>query len=194
MNPDNPYAAPQTLSAKDVPSDLPLATPAGRQRYPMIETNTLLELARMGNRIQTGKNLWYACLILLVALPVLAERLGTLEIWLALAMMSILYPLGCLRIYFSRGGRFRRRKFLIAADLCLMASLLFFTCYIALKFFLEQPVRELLICACVAAVMTIICCVSIMTLLKSTRLFSSEHFEVLELADEAGYRQRYGIQ
>jgi len=58
MNPDNPYAAPQTITTRVAPSELPLAEAVGRNLFPETSTRELQRLANWSIPIEAMSMLW----------------------------------------------------------------------------------------------------------------------------------------
>jgi hypothetical protein len=193
MPDDNPYAAPQTSLSQAASLKLPLAEPAGRQLYPELDTAALLVLARRSNAIQAAWTVWIMLLGALSLLALPAYRLQLLEPW-QLAILISAYPIGGLRVYLCRQGRLRQRMVLIAADFWLLAIFLFLTFLFGSKF-LEEPrgLSGALLGTIIFSLLCAIPCISLNALLRAARLFGPESFVISELAEEAAYRQRYGI-
>jgi hypothetical protein len=58
MNPDNPYAAPQTITTRVAPLELPLAEAVGRNHFPETSTRELQRLANWSIPIEAMSLLW----------------------------------------------------------------------------------------------------------------------------------------
>lgn len=99
MNPDNPYAAPQTIEpqfAADVP--LPVATLVGRQRYPELDTVTLLRLMKLSKALEAATVLWMFPLMGSLGPGLLMGLLGRFHWWYSGAVLVIL-GLSVVRLY-----------------------------------------------------------------------------------------------
>ena len=104
MNPDNPYAAPQTLPSRVAPLELPLAEAVGRNQFPETSTRELQRLANWSIPIEAMSMLWgvifaFALIALSIQLKVYpfqwfwsaAVLLSGLRIWGGSARTSIFW-------------------------------------------------------------------------------------------------------
>ncbi len=189
MNPDNPYAAPQTI---DSPG-LPVAQEAGRQRFPDWDTARVTRLADYGHAIQQMTSL---CLGLLV----FAAIGFTAAYWQFINRQQILLIAGlvlsplALRVWWG----FERASWMRQCGMffdCLAMVGIGFTVLRGILLGLrgELPVGIVICVLGLGGFFLLHAASSFLAHLHARELFGPARIRQHDLVMEADYRRRYGI-
>lgn len=188
MNPDNPYAAPQTVELRAT-SELPVAEVWGRNLFPELDTQQLRRLADYSHTMQLMTRLWFiplgiSCLLMsnVDSLPVTAK-----------VILFLIVPMIGLRIVGGQTrGRFMR-YYTAFLDALLALGLLL---GIVAGFVTMPSGGSLLLFVPATIVMgflAIIGFTSFMAHRFAPELFGSQRYLHRELTQEVDYRQQHGI-
>lgn len=182
MKPENPYAAPQTITGRVAPSELPLAEAVGRNLFPETSTRELERLAGWSISIETMSLLWG----LLFSLTVLAfcSQLGTNPFpwgWSAAMLLS------GLRMW----GGTARAPIYWAYDLLLDAVFALAVVWAAFHL-AKSDVIGLFLVGGVALLFMGLACVSVVAHFVARPLYG--RFSQCDLVTEVGYRRRNRIE
>ena len=194
MNPDNPYAAPQTI---DAPSELPpLAQDGGRQRFPDWDTARVTRLADYSSAIQQMTSLVLGILVFfglgLGASFWRANQIPDREQILIIAGL-LLGPLA-LRVWWGmRRAGWMRYGGMFFDGLTAVAVVLLVLWGILHSFREEMSLGVLFGVLGLGGILLLHAASSFLAQLHARELFGPDRIGFDDLVTEADYRRRYGI-
>jgi hypothetical protein len=192
MNPDNPYAAPQTIEppfAADEP--LPVATLIGRQRYPELDTVTLLRLVKLSKALEAATVLWMFPLLGCVGPGLMFLLFGRWGWRLGSAVLLVL-SVGVLRLYVGSARKPAHRMIMRWADGLFLAVMITGMAWCVASFW-EAPELVLFVLLVLGS-FALLLAQSIRATFYAQALFGPTSYYVhWQLVTEAEHRRTHGI-
>jgi hypothetical protein len=191
MNPDNPYAAPQTIELRFPTARLATESVAKRNLFPEISTSQLARLGNYSHSIHIASIWWGVPFFVFIVVG-----LGALfaEIWQLFFLGFLGFAFAGTRIYFGESRQFKQRPLII-----LMDGLYFLAIFVAIVFlakeFLIQPAfgGDYIVAAVLLALLSIIPLASVLATFHARKLFGPRRFLHRDLSQEMDYRKLHRI-